>query len=96
MKFTIFADDFRQYSQDMRIRDLICDEIQAYIRRFYPTAKLQLFGSTKNGFGLRDSDMDICLTFEDNPTGEVILSNFVKKYIIFCNGILVNPSISLI
>jgi terminal uridylyltransferase len=29
-----------------------------------------LFGSTKNGFGARKCDLDICLTFEDNETGE--------------------------
>lgn len=45
--------------------------MQTFIRASLPTANLELFGSTKNGFGLKGSDMDMCLTFSDNKTGEV-------------------------
>lgn len=72
--FPVLADQFRQHEQDIQARDDICTEIEVYIRKLYPTAKLELFGSTRNGFGLNDSDMDMCLTFEDNPTGEVTLT----------------------
>lgn len=33
---------------------------------------LQLFGSTVNDLGSRDSDLDICLTINNNPTGKGI------------------------
>ena len=38
-----------------------------------PTDKalLCLFGSSKNGFGFRDSDLDICMTLEGHDTAEV-------------------------
>jgi len=32
---------------------------------------MQLFGSSRNGFGFKGSDLDICLTFDDNANGEV-------------------------
>ena len=34
-------------------------------------AKLQLFGSSKNGFGFRQSDLDICMVMEGQATSEV-------------------------
>lgn len=34
-------------------------------------AQLCLFGSSKNGFGFRDSDLDICMTLEGHQTAEV-------------------------
>uniref|UniRef100_A0A665WHZ2 Terminal uridylyl transferase 4 n=1 Tax=Echeneis naucrates TaxID=173247 RepID=A0A665WHZ2_ECHNA len=33
-------------------------------------AQLCLFGSSKNGFGFRDSDLDICMTLEGHETAE--------------------------
>uniref|UniRef100_A0A671QVA1 Terminal uridylyltransferase 4-like n=1 Tax=Sinocyclocheilus anshuiensis TaxID=1608454 RepID=A0A671QVA1_9TELE len=33
-------------------------------------AQLCLFGSSKNGFGFRDSDLDICMTLEGHDTAE--------------------------
>lgn len=35
-------------------------------------AQLCLFGSSKNGFGFRDSDLDICMTLEGHETAEVM------------------------
>jgi DNA polymerase sigma len=46
-------------------------EIQEYILQYYPSVKLELFGSSYNGFGLLKSDIDICLTFTDSETGKV-------------------------
>ena len=31
--------------------------------KFFPDAKLEAFGSSCNGFGFRESDLDLCLTF---------------------------------
>ena len=35
-------------------------------------AQLCLFGSSKNGFGFRDSDLDICMTLEGHETAEAL------------------------
>lgn len=34
-------------------------------------ARLQLFGSSKNGFGFRQSDLDICMVLEGQDTIDV-------------------------
>ena len=39
--------------------------------RFLPDARLFLFGSSKNGFGFRNSDIDICMTLENHFKEEV-------------------------
>lgn len=57
-------------------REEILNTLQEYISSIYPTAVLTLFGSTKNGFGSRRSDLDICLTFneEDGRKGLKVAS----------------------
>ncbi|KAJ9581297.1 hypothetical protein L9F63_023531, partial [Diploptera punctata] len=54
----------------LEMRRNITTEIEMYISQFYPTAKLELFGSSCNGFGLVKSDIDICLTFTDSEDGK--------------------------
>lgn len=55
----------------MEKRKRIVSEIQGCVLQYYPTVKLELFGSSYNGFGLLKSDIDICLTFTDSETGKV-------------------------
>ncbi|XP_069694384.1 terminal uridylyltransferase 4-like isoform X2 [Periplaneta americana] len=62
--------------EEEKIRKDIIQDIENYITSFYPTAKLELFGSSCNGFGLTKSDIDICLTFTDSETGKE--HDFVK------------------
>ncbi|XP_065378574.1 terminal uridylyltransferase 4 isoform X36 [Macaca fascicularis] len=45
------------------ILDLVC-------KRCFEKARLCLFGSSKNGFGFRDSDLDICMTLEGHENAE--------------------------
>jgi hypothetical protein len=52
-------------------RERIVSEIKECVLQYYPTVKLELFGSSYNGFGLLKSDIDICLTFTDSETGKV-------------------------
>jgi len=52
-------------------RKTVVSQIQDYVLQYYQTVKLELFGSTYNGFGLLKSDIDICLTFTDSETGKV-------------------------
>uniref|UniRef100_A0AAR2KX47 RNA uridylyltransferase n=1 Tax=Pygocentrus nattereri TaxID=42514 RepID=A0AAR2KX47_PYGNA len=52
-------------------REQILASLERFIRKEYnDKAQLCLFGSSKNGFGFRDSDLDICMTLEGHDTAE--------------------------
>ncbi|XP_037325740.2 terminal uridylyltransferase 4 isoform X1 [Pungitius pungitius] len=52
-------------------REQILCSLERFIRKEYnEKAQLCLFGSSKNGFGFRDSDLDICMTLEGHETAE--------------------------
>ncbi|KAJ8357285.1 hypothetical protein SKAU_G00200790 [Synaphobranchus kaupii] len=52
-------------------REQILASLERFIRKEYnDKARLCLFGSSKNGFGFRDSDLDICMTLEGHDTAE--------------------------
>lgn len=80
--------DFEPRQEEIEERDRIVADLQFYIRQFFQGVTLKLFGSSANGFGFQHSDLDICLTFEGNPTGEDIdhikviesLAEKLKKY----------------
>jgi DNA polymerase sigma len=74
----------------------IISDIEEYIVQFYPTAKLELFGSSCNGFGLLKSDVDICLTFTDSETGKVVFITFsMCDCVIMCIPYLPNYKMNL-
>lgn len=50
---------------------MIRKELEEHIRKEYDDAVLTLFGSSCNGFGFADSDLDLCLTFNSNEDGKV-------------------------
>jgi len=54
--------DYAPQHQETRLRTAILQELQAFVRELYPDSSLQLFGSSVNGFGFGNSDMDICMT----------------------------------
>ncbi|XP_063962269.1 terminal uridylyltransferase 7-like isoform X1 [Lytechinus pictus] len=63
---------------DLRGRDKCIRELEYYIRQHaLRDAQLSLFGSSGNGFGFRNSDLDICLTFQDVDTGQHVDVGFV-------------------
>ncbi|XP_061883934.1 terminal uridylyltransferase 4 [Entelurus aequoreus] len=52
-------------------REQILGSLERFIRKEYnDKAQLCLFGSSKNGFGFHDSDLDICMTLEGHETAE--------------------------
>ncbi|XP_024134004.1 terminal uridylyltransferase 4 isoform X2 [Oryzias melastigma] len=52
-------------------REQILLGLERFIRKEYnEKAQLCLFGSSKNGFGFRDSDLDICMTLEGHDSAE--------------------------
>lgn len=70
----------RPSEQCIAIRDRIVNDLELWLRRWFPTAKLQLFGSSLNGFGSATADLDICLTFSDVDDPEKLdVCSIVKK-----------------
>ncbi|GAB6033326.1 Terminal uridylyltransferase 7 [Chamberlinius hualienensis] len=70
--------------EETKARENLIIELQTYIQSFYADAELHLFGSSRNGFGFKRSDLDICLTFKGNGTGEGInycdvITNLAEK-----------------
>lgn len=74
--------DSKPTKKDLDKKDSALTYLQQYIEALFPTACLTLFGSSMNGFGLKNSDMDICLTFENCPSSTGIpasaLNNLFK------------------
>lgn len=56
--------DFAPSDLEERVRDYILQDLQTFVRRHFAGARLQLFGSSKNGFGFRQSDLDICMMLD--------------------------------
>lgn len=59
-------------SEDSGLSDRleVREDLLHWLRQFYSDPELHLFGSSLNGFGGKSSDIDMCLTFQSNPTGE--------------------------
>ena len=53
---------------------------------FFTGAHLALFGSSCNGFGFRNSDLDITLTFQGHKTDEV--DNLCCFYLLHTNKLV--------
>jgi len=62
------ARDWEPQEPELRDRDYIMNDMNRYIKKFWPKAELTLFGSSSNGFAFRHSDLDISLTFRDVAT----------------------------
>ncbi|RWS16145.1 hypothetical protein B4U79_04566, partial [Dinothrombium tinctorium] len=65
-------DYYKLTPEDEARHNFVVNSLKNVIVKDFPDSKLELFGSTKNGFGAWDCDLDICLTFESNTTGEGI------------------------
>ena len=69
---TMFTVQVRNQSvpseQEIQRRQRLCTSLETYIRQSYPTARLEIFGSSANGFGTPQSDLDISMTFSDVST----------------------------
>ncbi|KAI1900101.1 hypothetical protein AGOR_G00046560 [Albula goreensis] len=62
--------DFAPDELEERVREHILQDLEKHIRGQFEGAKLRLFGSSKNGFGFRQSDLDICMMLEGRETAE--------------------------
>ncbi|XP_052447416.1 terminal uridylyltransferase 7 [Carassius gibelio] len=62
--------DFAPDDVEVQVREHILQDFETFLRCQVPGAKLVLFGSSKNGFGFKQSDLDICMTLEGQDTAE--------------------------
>ncbi|KAJ8413908.1 hypothetical protein AAFF_G00065060 [Aldrovandia affinis] len=62
--------DFAPDDLEERVREHILQDLEKHIRGQFEGAKLRLFGSSKNGFGFKQSDLDICMVLEGRETAE--------------------------
>ncbi|XP_053180647.1 terminal uridylyltransferase 7 [Scomber japonicus] len=60
--------DFAPDELEVSVREHILKDLEIFVRRQFAGARLQLFGSSKNGFGFRQSDLDICMVLEGQET----------------------------
>ncbi|KAL2092115.1 hypothetical protein ACEWY4_011913 [Coilia grayii] len=56
--------DFAPDEMEEQARQHIIQDLETFIRRHIEGARLRLFGSSKNGFGFKQSDLDICMVLE--------------------------------
>ncbi|KAH7935291.1 hypothetical protein HPB52_005716 [Rhipicephalus sanguineus] len=56
--------------RDQNLREKIRREVESHIRKTHADAEVTLYGSSSNGFGLRGSDVDMSVTFEDDEDGK--------------------------
>ncbi|BET00904.1 Hypothetical protein NTJ_13719 [Nesidiocoris tenuis] len=69
----------RPSKEDVARRDQVVEDLEEFITDIFPEACLTLFGSSRNGFGLKNSDLDICLTFSNLPTNAGVPSTTLLK-----------------
>uniref|UniRef100_A0A7N5ZWS7 CCHC-type domain-containing protein n=1 Tax=Anabas testudineus TaxID=64144 RepID=A0A7N5ZWS7_ANATE len=60
--------DFAPDELEVGLREHILKDLETFVRRQFAGAQLQLFGSSKNGFGFRQSDLDICMVLQGKET----------------------------
>ncbi|NWI90376.1 TUT7 uridylyltransferase, partial [Pitta sordida] len=77
-KFSVILDqvcvqcyhDFAPNIVEDRAREHIRQNLEIFIKQDFPGTRLDLFGSSKNGFGFKQSDLDICMTVDGLETAE--------------------------
>lgn len=63
--FECIYEDNRQTREEEKLRGELLDEIKRIVWQKYPNARLSLFGSSNNGFAMKKSDLDICMTLDN-------------------------------
>ncbi|KAM6152799.1 terminal uridylyltransferase 7 isoform 1-T1 [Erethizon dorsatum] len=62
--------DFSPNTLEEQAREHIRQNLESFIKQDFPGTKLSLFGSSKNGFGFKQSDLDVCMTINGHETAE--------------------------
>ncbi|XP_069084349.1 terminal uridylyltransferase 7 isoform X2 [Pleurodeles waltl] len=62
--------DFSPDALEDQAREYIRQNLENFIKQEFQGATLSLFGSSKNGFGFKQSDLDICMRLDGHETAE--------------------------
>ncbi|KAL0979932.1 hypothetical protein UPYG_G00191750 [Umbra pygmaea] len=62
--------DFAPDEVEIGVREHILQDLESYVKRQFNGARLRLFGSSKNGFGFKQSDLDICMVLDGQETAD--------------------------
>ncbi|XP_029573951.1 terminal uridylyltransferase 7 isoform X2 [Salmo trutta] len=62
--------DFAPDEVEVGVREHILLDLENFVKRQVTGASLRLFGSSKNGFGFKQSDLDICMVLDGQETTE--------------------------
>jgi len=69
---------FELTRETREIRNKRLRQLEKHIQQTYPAARLTLFGSSNNGFGFVNSDMDISMTFHGHEVYDVDTKKAIK------------------
>jgi hypothetical protein len=61
-----FVDQYKATKNDVKKREEILNDLQVKFEKSYPTCSVHAYESSHNGFGLRQSDLDVCVLLKDN------------------------------
>lgn len=76
--FECIFEDNRQTLEEEKIRGQLLERIRKIVWKKFPGAKLSLFGSSNNGFAMKKSDLDICMTLDERLTAEGVNKNILS------------------
>uniref|UniRef100_A0A6Q2WSA8 CCHC-type domain-containing protein n=1 Tax=Esox lucius TaxID=8010 RepID=A0A6Q2WSA8_ESOLU len=62
--------DFAPDEVEIGVREHILQDLESFVKRQFTGARLRLFGSSKNGFGFKQSDLDICMVLDGQETAD--------------------------
>ena len=84
--FFFYPEQCEQDSNEIKEREEIVKEIEDYVIQLWPRAKLELFGSSCNGFGIQSSDIDMCLILDEKVIISIdmymiIFADIIKKIV---------------
>lgn len=75
-----YLDECQPRKEDIEVRQKILDYLQNEFVKCYPACRVQIYGSFHNGFGLRNSDLDICIEVNDNVYTYFLSTIILKIY----------------
>ena len=73
-----YVDECKPRKEDIGIRQEILEYLQKEFEKCYPACRVHIYGSFHNGFGLRYSDLDVCIELKDNVY--IFLSTIITSY----------------
>lgn len=72
-------DSYGLSEEQLKKREGLVERLQKHLRKRMKNAKVELIGSSKSGFGLKDSDVDLCFTLEGISAQTVNARIMVRK-----------------